>query len=85
MMSQTIIKSDVNRMLYNSLGFNNSTIESWWSSENVNFNFNTPESVYQSGAAGRQLVYNLVSMYAQHDVDRTAFEQSVKAFFKGKK
>ena len=85
MMSTVIIKSDVNRMLYNSLGFNNSTIESWWNSDNVNFNFKTPESVYQSGAEGRQLVYNLVSMYVNKDVDRTAFEQSVKAFFKGKK
>jgi len=84
-MSRTIIKSDVNRMLYNSLGFNNSTIESWWNSDNVNFNFNTPESIYQSGAEGRQLVYNLVSMYANKDVDRTVFEQNVKAFLKGKK
>jgi hypothetical protein len=84
-MSRTIIKSDVNRMLYNSLGFNNSTIESWWNSHNVNFNFNTPESIYQSGAEGRQLVYNLVSMYANKDVDRTVFEQNVKAFLKGKK
>ena len=84
-MSRTIIKSDVNRMLYNSLGFNNSTIESWWNSDNVNFNFNTPESIYQSGAEGRQLVYNLVSMYVNKDIDRTVFEQNVKAFLKGKK
>ena len=84
-MIQTIIKNDVNKMLYNSLGFNNSTIESWWNSENVNFNFNTPESVYQSGATGRQLVYNLVSMYVNKDVNREEFDRSVESFFKGKK
>jgi hypothetical protein len=80
-----VIKSDVNRMLYDSLGFTDYTVNSWWNSENVNFNFNTPESVYQSGAEGRQLVFNLVSMYVNKDVDRTVFEKKVKAFLKNKK
>ena len=85
MMNTMVIKSDVNRMLYDSLGFTDYTVNSWWNSENVNFNFNTPESVYQSGAEGRQLVFNLVSMYVNKDVDRTVFEKKVKAFLKNKK
>jgi len=84
-MNTMVIKSDVNRMLYDSLGFTDYTVNSWWNSENVNFNFNTPESVYQSGAEGRQLVFNLVSMYVNKDVDRTVFEKKVKAFLKNKK
>jgi len=84
MMSQMIIKSDVNKVLYGILG-NMNSVESWWHSENINFNLYTPEHIYQSGDAGRKLVYDLVSMHVNKDVDRTVFEQNVKAFFKGKK
>jgi hypothetical protein len=83
-MSQTIIKSDINKMLYGILG-NMSSVESWWHSENINFNLYTPEYIYHSGDAGHKLVHDLVSMYVNKDVDSTSFEQSVKAFFKGKK
>jgi hypothetical protein len=83
-MSPIIIKSDVNKMLHSILG-NLSSIENWWHSENTNFNFKTPDEIYQSGDTGRQLVYDLVSMYVHKDIDREVFEQSVADFFKGKK
>jgi hypothetical protein len=45
----------------------------------------TPEYIYQSGDAGRKLVYDLVSMHVNKDVDRTVFEKNVKTFLKNKK
>lgn len=59
-MSEIIVKSDINKYLYNVLG-NNYMVDSWWHTENFHFDFNTPEEVYQSGDQGRQKVYEYVS------------------------
>ena len=64
-MSEVIVKSDVNKYLYKVLG-NNYMVDSWWHTENIHFDLNTPEEVYQQGDAGRQRVIEYV---------RNAFER----------
>jgi hypothetical protein len=45
---------------------NNYMVESWWHTENIHFDLNTPEEVYQSSDAGRRRVIEYV---------RNAFER----------
>lgn len=59
-MTQVIIKSDVNKYLFRILG-NQFMVDSWWNTENLHFDFDTPENVYQSGEEGRKKVFDLVS------------------------
>lgn len=59
-MTQVIIKRDVNKYLFKVLG-NQFMVDSWWNTENLHFDFDTPENVYQSGPEGRKKVLDLVS------------------------
>lgn len=62
-MTQLIVKSDVNKYLYALLG-RYELVDQWWYSANHAFDGKTPDSVYQTGAEGRQVVYEYVMKYA---------------------
>jgi hypothetical protein len=58
--SNSIIKSDINKMLLGLLG-SEKLLESWWSSSNKGLDNLTPNDVYWSGAEGRQRVFDYVA------------------------
>ena len=55
-----IIKADVNQILGKLFLQDYELIEVWWHTANKNFEFNTPNFIYQKDDTGRQRVYDYV-------------------------
>lgn len=54
-----IIKSTINSHLLGLLG-THELVDIWWHSENKEFQYKTPDSIYQEDWKGRQRVYDYV-------------------------
>lgn len=65
-MTDTIIKSDINRMLLALLG-RNELVDNWWSGQNMHFGLQTPNDVYMEGPEGRKKVFDYVASFCSGD------------------
>jgi len=65
-MTDTIIKSDINRMLLALLG-RDELVDAWWSGQNMHFGLQTPNDVYMTGPLGRQKVFDYVASFCSGD------------------
>jgi hypothetical protein len=61
---ETVVKVALNRALLAMLG-KQSLVERWWHMPNKYWNGDTPESIYQSGPAGRSEVKKYILSYLQ--------------------